>query len=688
MNWESGDKLLEAAQEARNQGSYSTAVEHYERFVEKFANHDKYSTARVELAMVRIRRTVEGRNYTSALNVARDELKAVDNEAEFALAEEELTELLPRIAQGLADQADKSDDIEQTQSLIDSAEAALTMCENTRYIPKQLRDESELNTIRETLTRIERRQQSLSSLASTVAAIDQAIGDGDVKAAYAARADLLDAHPELFDNQALVEALQRISQAEQEGVTFVEETLAAETAEPASAVVATLALANRRVAGTAPTTAPVVVVAGGVAYGLRGEDGGMLWRRYLGPQIQPHDPVEIGGDVLLVDARRQELLRLAAETGALRWRITLGEAASRPVVLGDKVLVAGESGKLQVIDLAAGNRVGFVQFAQPLRSAPAVDDRAGRIYLVGDQTSVYTLATDDFRCLGVFFSGHAPGTISSAPAVVLNKVVVVENDGVETSRLRLLGLSGESVIDRQLAEARLEGLATSTPAVSGRRFVLATDRGAVSVYDVNPASDGDALTLLGTQTRRARQPFPRLVAVEGRHIWFAGNDMSKMVVAPTGGRLIVQEISDDYRNSQFGGSLIVREGVVLHTRRRAGKSGVTMTATDAAAGKTIWETDIATPPAGGVLVSDAPASLTLSDANGQVFHFDRDAISSRVQDSALPSARGDLPPLAQSLSLANGGSLFAAPDAADHCSLPTDCTTTAQEDSTPRPPGL
>ncbi len=661
MNWETGDKLLEEAQKLRDSGSYTNAIQNYERFVEKFPQHDQASKARVELAMVRIRRAVEGKNYESALTIAKDELKVVDNEAEFGSAEEELSALLPATAQGLAKQADDSQDLEKTRQLATAATEALALCENTRYVPTTRRDETELNEVRETLTRIDRRQAAQTSLTETIGAIDAAIAEGDTRAAYDAQSALVKKHPELATNEALAEALIRISKAEQSAIEFVAEEIVAETTERPTAVVATIALANQRIEGTATASGPYVIAHRGAVYGIDSATGKLMWRRYIGPQLAMREPVRIGDDVLLFDSLNQELLRIEASSGNLRWRLPLGEIVAQPVVAENRAYLASEGGKLHVVDLATGTRAGFMQFAQPLRTAPSVDTRGGRVYLTGDHSSLYTLDLENLSCLGVTFTGHAAGTIVAPPALVLSKLAIAENDGAQSSRLRLFSLDRDGLVEKEVAAARLEGLVLQQPAVAGRRFVVNTDRGTLAVYDVNPSAEGQALTQLASQTERGTQSFLRYASLDDRNIWYASRDLNKLVVAPTGNRMVVQEISDDYRGSTFAGPLEIRDGVLLHTRQRANNPSLTVTATNTSNGKTVWETDLASPPAGGVIaIEGAVEKLALAGADGNLFLFDSASIKSRVLNEAQPSPSQQLPPLKSGIRLENSAVVFAA----------------------------
>ena len=133
-------------------------------------------------------------------------------------------------------------------------------------MPKPLRDEAKLANVRDTLERVERRQQSQSALAEGVKAMQQAVADGKPIASYAAHMKLLKEHPELADETGLADALKNTAEAEQAAIKFVKESKAAETADRPTPWVAALAVATRRATGTVPGRAASFVFASTAPY--------------------------------------------------------------------------------------------------------------------------------------------------------------------------------------------------------------------------------------------------------------------------------------------------------------------------------------------------------------------------------------------------------------------------------------
>ncbi|MEX0611602.1 MAG: hypothetical protein WD229_05750, partial [Pirellulales bacterium] len=165
LNTESADEKLSRAQKALDAGSYTQAVTEYQEFLENYPRHHDRGLVRVKLAIVQLRKAAEAANYEAALDLARTELPAVEDEDKFGeVAHAELAALLPGIAAGLAKQAEAAAEPETAKKLIEQSTAALALCDNATYIPKSFRREAELDEVRETLGRIERRQQSQHDL--------------------------------------------------------------------------------------------------------------------------------------------------------------------------------------------------------------------------------------------------------------------------------------------------------------------------------------------------------------------------------------------------------------------------------------------------------------------------------------------------------------------------------------------
>lgn len=635
---ESGNDLLKSADAAFEQGSYSQSIQEYERFLDNFSSHEGSSDAKINLALSRLRQVADsGKNPEAALEVANTEIPPLQDEPSFPAAQEDLAALLPKISGQLAEKADAATELAAIRKYTTLTRDALEMTKNTKFLPKRLRDERELGQIEQVLARIGLRQQALEDLEATIAAMDTGVAEADTRAAYAAHAKFVKDHPQLADDQGLTQAVAKAALAEKEGIKFVQEPIKALTTAPDSAVVASVATADRRREGQAPAKGAVVVRFGGGAYAFSCRDGRLVWRKAVGETMYPLEPLVVGRECFMVDSRRRELVKVSLANGELVWRVPLDDELGQPLLLGKRLLVPGESGRMHVVDSASGTRLGFVQFAQPLRTPPTVDAAGERLYLAGEHSSIYTLSADDLSCLGVFYLGHAKGTVVAPPVAILNRLVIAENDGVATSSLHVFNLSSggdqpQGTIGERLGNTRLTGLVNRKPSVIGRRFSVVTDSGQIAIYEVSGEKDQTPVSLIAAREPRRSIRTARYSVVTKGQIWVASTGLSRYSILPSGNRLPVRDVKEPFRGDSFVYPLQVSDGVVFHVRRRRSRVGATVAATDLETGDVYWETDIAEPAAGPPVSMNGSSDLLYPTGSGRVFRINREALESGIAD--------------------------------------------------------
>lgn len=644
MSLQSGEQLLASAEAAYAAGSYSQAQDEYARFVEDYAGNTRWSEARVKLAAVRLRQLVEtARDWDGALAAAQRELPQVEDEPAFFENRGEFASLLPRVARGLAEAADAASASggAGVASLTEQAKAALGLVGNTKYVPKSLRDEREVGEVTELLARVARRSEAADDLRATLATIEAATSAGNLEEVYAARAAFVVRRPELRDEPELSAKLAAAVEAERTAVRVVTEKASAVTDEPASAVALALPLADARRAGKVAAQGVYTVSHGGAIYALDAEDGSLTWRRPVGKRVADDSPAPVGPDLLLIDHRRGELVRVESATGRLVWRSPLGEAAEGgalgAVATTDAALVAGESGRVAAFDLATGERRGRVEFAQPLRARGGVDAARGKAYFAGAQSSLYTIDTRTLECVGVRHTGHGPGTVTVPPVALGGRVLLIDNAGARTARVRVYATDEAGVVAEQLSEWPLEGVVSTPAVVSGRRVLVTTEVGSVALFEVNAGADGPPVTLVAARTGTAADARRCVAAVTGGDVWVASRGLERTSASLADSQLITQDLPDDCRGDLFIGAIEGRGDAVLHSRVRSGCNNVTVAATSARTGELVWETDLATPPLGPPRFDPAAQGVVSVLADGAIHVVGPQEVRNRV--STRPAAR-------------------------------------------------
>lgn len=629
LSLRSGDEVLTEAQSAYESGSYSQAREAYERYVEDFEGSARWSEARVALSVVKLRQLTDtSSDWERAAQLAQEEIPLIEDEEAFAKNREEFASLLPRIARGLAEKAEQvSADAasegaaEEVDRLVAASEGALKLVGNTKYVPKSLRDDGEVASIRELLGRVARRRAATADLDKALKAIGQATAAGEIATAYRTHADFVAVRPELRDDEGLAKALAAAVEAERQTIRFVEDPAPASAEERPLPIVAALPLAEPRLAGRADAEGVFTGRLGGVLYAVNAADGGLLWRRPVGQRLAEVTPVAIGDDLLVIDHRHGELLRVASADNTLVWRVEV-EAPSaegalhEPVVAGDRVFVASESGRLWAIDAASGDRLGYAEFAQPLRSAPAVNTGRRKVYLPGEQSSLYTLDSRSLECVAIRYTGHAAGSVATPPIALSGRVLMLENSGLETSRLHVYVTDGDGVPSNQVADRRLDGVVTTAPVVSGRKLLIATETGAIYLFESSAGADGPPLTLLASRSADGSSAGPRHVLEARGDVWIADVGLTRAAASLADSQLVARALPDPCTGDRFVGPLKRSGGVVLHSRVRRGRPGFTLGATDARSGKLVWETDLAAPPLAPPASLSGPRGFVVARSTG------------------------------------------------------------------------
>ncbi len=662
---ETADAVLTDANNLVRSGAYSQAITRYEDFVKRFSSHSDISQAKVKLEMTRLWQAVDGGgDPVEAVAVAKTTIDKIadepafisdgDSEEGLSEAKQDFSVLLVRLGKALVKQAEAETDPDQVAELVKQIQAVLDLSENDKFVPEKLRNVDELKAMREALVVIASRQQREGDLTAALAKMDAAVASGETAAAYKARLDLLANYPALADDAALAAKVKEVSAAEQAAVKFIAGDQSAETTWPPRAVVAELALAERRTAaGAAAGGDPVVVRIDGALYGLASGDGALLWRRFAGLGETGSPLALADGGVVAADLHGGELWRLDAKSGKLVWRLPVGGKIAGVVAAGQRLLATSDAGNMLVVDAGSGTLVGRVEFSQPIRTAPVVNDRGNRIYVVAEHSVLYTLSAENYSCVGVYYLGHAPGAVIAPPVTVLDKLIVADNLGGDACRLRVLAVDESGAVAGDAAGDRLTGRVVTPLSTAGRRIAAATTQGQLAVFDVSGAADQSALSPVARRDGQDRDEVARFGLLQQGHFWVAGRELVKLAILPTENQLTVAGIDDDFQGDAFDAPLTVAGDLVIHVRRPVGRGGAVVSATSASSGQTSWETEVAVPLAG--MAAGGALQLSAITASGAAYLLDRDAMIRGVQDKASRATiAGRLAPLTEAVDLGEG----------------------------------
>ncbi len=636
MRRQTGDQALQIAEEAYKSGSFAQAVAAFDQYLTKFPKHASVSSARVHRGLAEMRAATEGtRDWTKALATAHQVLDQISPEAEFSTAQADLASILPTIAQGLTNQAREK----PAATLVEQARDATALVD--KFVPANLQPTEQLREIAASLALTERQLDRDKSLGTAISEMQKGIAAGNLGEAYAARRKLLQTYPELAEDTKLIAEMVAAAERERSAVKFVAEERAAETTDAAPSTLASVALTS-----TAGVAAPiedadtVMILDAGAAYALDPRSGRPRWRRFVGfdtdyvPQVVK---LTSGRGVLIVDAVQQAVLLVDASNGKLRWRQKIDDGVpAAPVVVRDRVLVAGRSGKLWTLELQTGKLLGSIVMPQGLRIAPVVEPRERLYYQVADQANMYVLSAENGECREALYLGHEAESISAPPLLVGRYLVLAVNNGAEDAVLRILLADEDGLQLKQVEQTALRGHVVTTPVVSGRALLVATDRGALYSFELGAPDSGRILTKLAEKPPDDKPPLVPHLAVRGSELWLAGYGLTRYDVQSSRGALSPKWINGE-------------QGVVLHAPAvlgpaivfvtRGGQTpGATATAVNGVDGSRFWETRLGVPLASAPLVEDQSDKATALTTAGALFEVPAAGLASRKLLDA-PSAK-------------------------------------------------
>jgi hypothetical protein len=219
----------------------------------------------------------------------------------------------------------------------------------------------------------------------------------------------------------------------------------------------------------------------------------------------------------------------------------------------------------------------------------------------------------------------------------------------------VLNTTADGIPTQRATKQRLPGLVNTPLLVQGRRLVALTSRGLVAVYEVGSGSGNEALTPIATREAESGSLLARFGFLNKGHVWVAGPQLNKLTILPTSDRLPVSNIDRDYQGDTFDHPLQTRGDLLIHVRRPAGKAGAVVAAMQMKTGRPLWETEVASSPAGPPAADPKGMQIATLSASGSAFLVDRKAMRSRVVNRAEKlKTRQKLPPFDHCLDLGQG----------------------------------
>ena len=542
------------------------------------------------------------------MHSAQTVLPTLNDEPALAEVRTELGGLLPGIAEKFADAAAKSRSIEETKSNVEHYRQAMQLIDEPLYLPTSVKSPltSQLAAMQEKIDAAVREIEQDGRLHESIAAIEVSTKKQDFVKAYQTHRELLELYPRLRSNESLQQAVAAISAKMAGHVRAVDTSFSPLTDEHTSAIVAEIALAKSEGPQTIPELAKhlVPVVVDGVLYVLSAADGNLLWRRFVGREVPSAQLVGDPHDVVVADARRQELLRLHGVDGKMVWRLPLGESFMTGPITADQMWVTLPSGKFLLIDALSGVVQEHIEFPQRLAAAASLSSDGNSIFQLGDHSNLFVLDATSMKCRAVYYLGHKTGEIQLPPQMVGPLLIAAQQAGRNRTLLHALLWNDNNAslgaIHPPIAlDSRLD-----QPLLTDRNRAIAIDgHGAIRVLEVDDASDEPSLAVIAEKSSVNDSVAAHAAIADGLLV-VGDQRLAGYRVQSARGTLPPEWANHD--GDLFVAPLHMDGEFVFHAHRQKDQAGVIVTAArlvskdKQVAGQPIWQTRIALEPAGAV----------------------------------------------------------------------------------------
>lgn len=648
------------------QGSFAQSVKRFDKFLADYPADERAQEAEVWRGVARVRQFTEGTAPT--WRAAYDELeKFLDEHGQKKPFRDHAADIAPlvlKVAYGLATTARDNKDAQVLQL------AKTTLDWSTRRLPREQIGDDQLDQTRAVIAEAERGVNEAAALATSLSAMDAALTNSQPLRVTAIHRDLYRTYAGFRSHPEITIRLEKAKQLERTLVRFEGWSGKSETTAATEPLAAGTGFVRRKNAPDAmPSDRAMTVVVADMLFGLDPATGSVRWRQPIGlsPAFHPISPATDPKSILVHRPTDNSVALLEGATGKERWRQPLGDVSVRwptkplihqdviylvtePLLPGNKPTpdapVSGgpasggkqelESGRLDLLRLSSGERLGYFQFPQPLSASPVADPDRGNILVCGREASLYSLLPRERRCEDVVLLDHEPNSVHAPPVFAGRFLFIAESLGPRQSRLRCLVASSTraTVVPRQTID--LDGWVVRVPASVGGRLFVVTDRDQFLVVDLGSEADQQPLAVAARspKTLEEKTSPPFIVAISERDFWTIGNELRHYELTPA------KTTPDPSLRLPLPGAPVqppILDGDhLVVVSRPNGRPTVIVTAINRRSGQETWVTELGLAP-DAVFRNDGPESGLVAVIDGTALAVP--SVSGQLTESVVGDSR-------------------------------------------------
>lgn len=593
------ESLYVKANQSYEKAAFAQAINEYDDCLKAFPNHSGASTAKIRRALSRIRLLTDAKtDWLKTYETTVLELKNIQSESGFSdIAKDELAVLLPKIAEGLIDDAERN----SSELYVKKAEETLNLIDE--ILPRSLRPGDRISRIRirtENVLRVMSQDNFVREIRSDLEQLlnSDSLDRQTIARCYAMLDDARKHSPELASNKEFQEFFKTLASVESKAVRLNSDHLdkveltqptdaeTSRTIDQSSQPVLLATLYDYRFESDAlpePSFLKALPLRiGKNLYGIDSGSGRPVWKRELASdwlfeqqgafqseiilqasapvpasdQREENEPYRFGGTFFLIDPERWILYHFDAATGKVLKRLSIGERFYLSEVVRSeadwRLALTTVSGKLHAFSLTFSGKLlplCSVELSQEVDSAPVFSSDSRSAYQIAARNSFYSIGMDfseqRMEIVSTYFD-HATLSVRVPPICVEGNLLVVRQTAPRSCEL--LVLATQATTDQPVGAIKqrfsIQGLVDTPLYWRQGALVLVSDSGETSLFE-QTSNVATPLKLIATgqaSTPKRDQPSMRFAAVSGRDIWVADGQLTRFAMQASRSALLPQDV--------------------------------------------------------------------------------------------------------------------------------------------------
>ncbi len=637
---QTAEDRFKAAMAAFDANTWGDAIEKFGTFLEKHPKDDKAPIAKVRRVNALLAQTYEGKNWDETLNRAENLLPELmaEPDIDMNLIRPDLSVILPNTALEITLRAMKQKDRSEMERQLEIANRAKKVVDNPSYIPTtgRKRIANKLTDIGNNILTVQGKINKEDDYTEALGVISGLSDQKKTDEAFAVYDDLVTKYGDLGTREELQNLMKGVSAKETELVVSIDPGVTISTSDVESILDNTVVLASKTGKPIDSLRGDIVaVLAEGSLYGIDGGDGSVAWRRFVGYQtsIQPKSFDE--DTTIGCSQKNNEVFKLDTRTGDLKWRCTIGEPFLPPAFNQNMVVITTLSGKVLKFDAQSGEFQSAVQLPQPATASAMVSETEPFIYQPGSYSNLYVLSSVDLTCKDVYYVGHSKGAITIEPMYWSGYMLLTVNGGNHADVHVIKRDAQATTMSLTQVLPKLTSGPVSTPLMRfGRWLLVAADNGDMKILEMDTTNEESPVRRFVEEkfeNRTGQRPF---FFNEGSQLWIGGDGIIKYKLQGSRGTVTRQKIMNS--GDTFISPMTKLDETLIHVRRRAGSSMVSVSGVDSTSLELVWETRL-----GGNLAGPAEVignDIVAISGQGDRFVIDQNALDQGVEDDAVLSS--------------------------------------------------